>query len=421
MMVAGALLLLCAAPQAVMATAESMVTVTLGRQSPRGTFGDLAESGSMAGLSAGYRVARWLATGVDYNYFRSTGVHHQDAIFLPEDPGTLRPVSITLAENWTVTGLGLYAKAFVFERGRLEPYLRAGAAAYSIRYSQDVTTASAGTTLGGAESASKVGINVGAGLRGRIVGGTSLGVDVLCHAIHTERAKWISLWTTGVTIGFGPTPEALAATTAAPAGTAASSAAGDILKRGSQWMSVRVGYAKGSGEAAPNGLLGGGFGYRRFVLDKWSVGGFVHYDQLGRFDDATEVEIPLTLEVMRHSRWGAAVYPYAGVGAGAFYHKRGRTAQADESGFNPGRFLAFGMNIPVRKQGLLGLDVRMATVDKPDANPPFDGLDGGRTKLDDLLVDLRGPSGPDMPLLFAQTESKSRTLWSVKLDYTITY
>jgi hypothetical protein len=208
---------------------------------------------------------------------------------------------------------------------------------------------------------------------------------------------------------------------AAPAPAAGSpDAAGDILKRGSQWMSVRAGYAKISGDVAPGGLVGGGFGYRRFVLDKWSVGGFAHYEMLGRLGKAAEIAVPLTLEVVRHSRWGAAVYPYAGIGAGAFYHKRYRTG-ADESGFTPGRYLTGGMHIPVRKQGLLGLDVRMATVDQMDANPVFSGPDGGRSKIDDLLVDLRGPASPDMPLLFAETRSKSQTLWSVKLDYSITY
>jgi hypothetical protein len=214
---------------------------------------------------------------------------------------------------------------------------------------------------------------------------------------------------------------ALAGAAAVPVFAAGSSdATGDILKRGSQWMSVRAGYAKASGDAAPNGLVGGGFGYRRFVLDRWSVGAFAHYELLGRFGGAAEIAVPLTLEVMRHSRWGAAVYPYAGIGAGAFYHKRYRTG-ADVSGFTPGRYLACGMHIPVSKQGLLGLDVRMATVDQLDANPAFSGPAGGRSKIDDLLVDLRGPSRPVMPLLFAETESKTRTLWSVKLDYSITY
>lgn len=214
---------------------------------------------------------------------------------------------------------------------------------------------------------------------------------------------------------------ALAGAAAVPVFAAGSSdAAGDILKRGSQWMSVRAGYAKVVGDNTTSGLVGGGFGYRRFVLDRWSFGGFAHYELLGRFGGAAEIEVPFTLEVMRHSRWGTAVYPYAGIGAGAFYHKRYRTG-ADESGFTPGRYVAFGMHVPVRKQGLLGLDVRMATVDKPDANPAFPGPDGDRPKLDDLLLDLEGPSGPLMPLLFADTEAKTRTLWSVKLDYTITY
>jgi hypothetical protein len=214
---------------------------------------------------------------------------------------------------------------------------------------------------------------------------------------------------------------ALAGAAAVPVFAAGSSdAAGDILARGSQWMSVRAGYAKASGDAAPGGLAGGGFGYRRFVLDRWAVGGFVHYELLGRFADAAEISVPLTLEVTRHSRWGAAAYPYVGVGAGAFYHKRYRTG-ADESGFTPGRYVTCGIHVPVRRQGLLGLDVRMATVDKLDANPAFSGPDGARAKIDDLLVDLKGPSSPTMPLLYAETEAKSRTLWSVKLDYSIAY
>ena len=423
MMVASALLMLCAAPSAVMAAAESMVTVTLGTQAPRGEFGNLAKSGKMAGLSAGYRVTRWLATGLDLAYFPSTGRKSGAVVNIPNDPGTHVPVTVTLAENWAITNLGFYAKAFVFERGRLAPYVRAGAAAYTIRYSQDVSTASASTSLSGVESESKGGVSAGAGLRYRVLGGTSLGFEALYHRIYARRTH-VNLWTTGVTVGFGPSQAALAGTVATPERAAGSSDGdGDILKRGSQWVSVRAGYAKASGDFAPNGLLGCGFGYRQFVLDRWSVGGFAHYEQLGRFGDAVEVEVPLTLEVMRHSRWGAAAYPYAGIGAGAFYHKRARTATNDESGFTPGRYLAFGVNVPVRKQGLLGLDVRMASVDKPDANQPFAGPPSDRHKLDDLLVDpkLKDTAGPDMPLLFGQEESKSRTLWSVKLDYTITY
>lgn len=203
MMVASASLLLCVAPQAVMAAAESMVTVTLGNQAPTGAFSDIAKSGMMAGMSAGYRVTRWLATGVDYSYFNSLGTHDGDEIDIFE-PSTERVVTITLVERWSITELGLYAKAFVFERGRFAPYLRAGAGTYSIRYSQDVSAASAGTTLAGVEQASKAGVNAGAGLRYRVLGGTSIGFEALYHHIYA-RDTAVSLWTTGVTVGFGPT------------------------------------------------------------------------------------------------------------------------------------------------------------------------------------------------------------------------
>jgi hypothetical protein len=420
MMLASALLLLCVAPQAAVAVAQSVVTLTVGSQAPRGAFGDVAKSGSMAGLGAGYQVTRWLDLGAKFNYFGNSGTHNGDEVDILMDPGTGRPVIVTLAENWSVTNLGLYARAYVLARGRLAPYLCAGAGTYAIRYSQDVSTASAGTTLGGIEQASKAGVNAGVGLSYRVLGGTSLGVEALYHRIFTRNVQ-VNLWTTGVTIGFGPQPAAaLVGGAAAPAPTVGSSATADILKRGSQWMAVRAGYAKVTGDLAPNGLVGGGFGYRRFVLDKWSVGGFAHYDVLGRLGGAAEISVPLTIEVARHSCWGAAVYPYAGFGAGVFYQKRYRTG-ADVSGFTPGRYLTCGVHVPVRKQGLLGLDVRMASVDKLDANPVFAGPSASRSKIDDLLVDLTGPASADMPLLFSETESKSRTLWSVKLDYSITY
>jgi hypothetical protein len=202
-MVAGALLLLCAAPTAVMATAESVVTVTLGHQAPSGAFSKVARSGSVAGLSAGYRVTPWLATGVDLTYFRALGVHDGEQ-FDYREPSTGRITTITLAENWSITELGLYAKAFVFEQGRLAPYLRSGAGTYSVRYGQDVSTSSAGTTVGGVEQGSKFGLSAGVGFRYRVVGGTSLGLESLYHRILARHTD-VNLWTAGLTVGFGPT------------------------------------------------------------------------------------------------------------------------------------------------------------------------------------------------------------------------
>lgn len=212
----------------------------------------------------------------------------------------------------------------------------------------------------------------------------------------------------------------LACATAAPARADSSAADASLFQRGSQWMSLRAGYAKGSGKVAADGLMGGGFGYRRFVLNGWAFGGFVQYDLLGRFGKAADISAPFTLEVTRHGRWGSSFFPYVGIGAGAYYHKYYRTG-LDESGFGPGRYLTFGAQTPVRGAGMLGFDIRLASVDKPDDNPVFPGPPRGRVKVDDVLVGLKDKSQQDQLLIYNDDESKSRLLWTIKLDYSVHY
>lgn len=196
--------------------------------------------------------------------------------------------------------------------------------------------------------------------------------------------------------------------------------AGISLQRGTQWMSMQAGYARGAGDIAPNGLGGATIGYRRFVLDNWSVGGFVGCDLLGKFGGSADIDCPIVLEIARHTKWGAATYPYFGFGVGAHYRKYYRTGQ-DVSEFTPGRHLTAGVMTPIHKGALLGLSVRMTSVAKLDDNPAFPGPDGNRRKLDDYLQDLGGLAVEDVPLMYGNTEGKTRLLWSVKLDYTLCY
>lgn len=197
-------------------------------------------------------------------------------------------------------------------------------------------------------------------------------------------------------------------------------AAGISLQRGTQWMSLQAGYAKGTGDISPDGMLGGAVGYRRFVLDRWSVGGFVGCDLLGKFGGAADIDVPIVVEIARHTRWGAAVYPYFGFGVGAHYRKYYRTG-ADVSEFTPGRHATVGVMAPVHKGGLLGLSLRMTSVEKIDDNVVFPGPDPERRKLDDFLEDLKGTTGATMPLMYSNTEAKTRLLWGIKLDYTLAY
>jgi opacity protein-like surface antigen len=199
--VAGTLLLLCAAPSVVMAAAGSMVTVTLGKHTATGSFGDVAKGGSDVGLSAGFRVNKWLALGADLAYLATVG-EHDDQSQTVWEPTTGKYVDIVLAESWTVSELGVYGKAFIYERGHVSPYLRGGAGTYSVRWSQDVKSASAGTTVGGNEAQNKFGLSGGAGVRYRFSGGTSLGLESLVHCVFTRDVR-MSMWLTGLTIGFG--------------------------------------------------------------------------------------------------------------------------------------------------------------------------------------------------------------------------
>jgi hypothetical protein len=200
-MVVGALALLCAAPTAALAGAESRVTLRLGSETPIGPFREVASSGAMAGLSAGFRAIPWLESGVDLGYFNSAGVQNGETYDLTE-PTTQQPLTVTLTEHWTITQFGLYSRAFIFERGRLGPYLRAGASTYTVRLSQDVQQSNVTTTLGGNEQASKFGLSAGLGVRYVVAGGTSIGVEAIYHHIFA-RSTDVSFTAIGATLGFG--------------------------------------------------------------------------------------------------------------------------------------------------------------------------------------------------------------------------
>ena len=109
------------------------------------------------------------------------------------------------------------------------------------------------------------------------------------------------------------------------AGLAAGSArAQDPWAAGSNWLSVRAGYALSKVEGSGHGGGGYGFGfshqlsrvkiYRWTLFKRFSLGGYVHYELLSRFGHASEIEMPVTVELVRHFRWGESLRPYLGIG-----------------------------------------------------------------------------------------------------------
>jgi hypothetical protein len=206
------------------------------------------------------------------------------------------------------------------------------------------------------------------------------------------------------------TATAATETHAAPAATTPADAP---WARRAQWMSVRAGYAKIAAEGAPDGLAGYGFGYVRFIMNRWSVGGYVHHELLGRFVHSTAIEVPMTVEVVRHTRWGPGLHPYGGIGAGAFYYKFYRTGE-DLAGFRAGRYITMGFTSPVAHEHLLGLDIRVAWLDRVNDSRLFGGAVNGNPSL---------PVAFKRPISVVNTgyTGSSETHWSVKLNYAFAY
>lgn len=148
-------------------------------------------------------------------------------------------------------------------------------------------------------------------------------------------------------------------------------AADDPWSEDARWGSVRAGFARSGARFAPDGAYGYGFGYSWFLANELAWSATAQYDRLGRYADAVESEVPITVEFTKHFRFSTQARPYLGVGWGAIYHKLSRTS-ADESGFRQGLYLAIGGNSMLNAVSLLGLDVRMMLEqDTRTINPTF--------------------------------------------------
>jgi outer membrane protein W len=166
-----------------------------------------------------------------------------------------------------------------------------------------------------------------------------------------------------------------------------------IWAKRTNWLSLRAGYAKSTVDNSGDGLVGYGFGYQHMLSRKWSLGGGVQHDLLGRLGSSTEISVPFTLELARHYKWNTAIRPYLGVGGGYYFHKYYRTPYNDTGAPGSGYYVTVGANMPLSDRSVLGLDARTSFVD--------------------------GRNGAVNSVFGA--EKASQRLWSVKLTWGIVY
>jgi len=139
---------------------------------------------------------------------------------------------------------------------------------------------------------------------------------------------------------------------------------------GTNWLSLRAGYAKMSGENTPNGAAGYGFGYSRMLkpilfLKNMSLGAYAHHEVLGRFHGAAIVQVPMSVEFVRHSLWDGGLRPYLGVGYGANFVKGYRfpDTPGDVRG---GGYVVGGFNSQVNPNSVIGMDLRWGVLSDLD-------------------------------------------------------
>jgi outer membrane protein W len=132
----------------------------------------------------------------------------------------------------------------------------------------------------------------------------------------------------------------------------------DMLARGSQWLTVKGGYAKSAVDDAPDANVGFGVTYSYFFRPQMSVAAALQYDVLGRYQGPAEVEMPLTVEGTYHFRWPTQAIPYMGLGSGAAFHSYLYTGDDSKDTRWIGYVLG-GIDLPVTARALLGLDLRM--------------------------------------------------------------
>ncbi len=149
-------------------------------------------------------------------------------------------------------------------------------------------------------------------------------------------------------------------------------------------IQIRAGNAVSNVSTNGTGGWGVGFGYAHDlkdwrlgpipVLTNSSIGGSIEYNELARFGDAVETEVPMSLELLWNYDMSPQIQPYWGLGGGAYYRKLKGTGD-DKQFLRDGWHLALGANTPLGESQQIGLDARFSFTDSNNGTPnPVFGL-----------------------------------------------
>lgn len=142
---------------------------------------------------------------------------------------------------------------------------------------------------------------------------------------------------------------------------------------GSNWLSLRFGYAKRSGELSGQGLVGYGVAYQHMMTNKYAFAAGVGHDVVGHFGSQIDDAVPFTGEFQRHYRWKSAMRPYVGLGGGFYLRKQYRTGKDYTTTTTGGPHVSVGFNSPLDDNHAIGFEARVARLQGSPGivNPAF--------------------------------------------------
>ncbi len=166
-----------------------------------------------------------------------------------------------------------------------------------------------------------------------------------------------------------------------------------VLAQGANWLSLRFGYAKRSGDLSGQGLVGYGIGYQHMMSNRYAFAAGVGHDVVGHFANQVDIAVPFTAEFQRHFRWKSAARPYVGAGGGFYFRKKYRTGNDYNTFTTGGAHVSVGFNSAIDERHVIGVEARAAR--------------------------LQGHAGATNTTF--GTGEDSETLWSVKASWSLVY
>lgn len=146
-----------------------------------------------------------------------------------------------------------------------------------------------------------------------------------------------------------------------------------IYAKRSNWLSLRFGYAKRSGNRAGDGAIGYGVGYQHMMTHKYAFAAGVGHDIVGHFAGEIDEAVPFTAEFQRYTHWKTSVRPYVGLGGGFYLRKAYRTAGEYTTTTTGGPHVSIGFTSALDANHVIAFETRVARLNAREGvvNPTF--------------------------------------------------